>query len=232
MEWNFKNLSAALGCFDRPFNWGKDAKASYDLNLVIEDGNDGKYFALYDLYSEDSDPELFEKYDNIAHVYGELSGTTTIEFKKGGYVTIRTPRGGRKILFLDLDHYTKKCYYRGESKMTKSLEIKEDIRIPGTNILLEKGDKVYIKGANISYMKVLDKLESDGWEFFYPTTEYCTARKEELRGIEIHVGRNEVRVVERQGGGWKVLWKGYIREFLNSYKGVVDNKVIIGNKEF
>lgn len=26
MEWNFKNLSAALGCFDRPFNWEKMQK--------------------------------------------------------------------------------------------------------------------------------------------------------------------------------------------------------------
>lgn len=135
MEWNFKSLSAALGCFDKPLNQKGLAKANYELCLVVED-NRGEDFSLYDLYSDSLDPEFAESYDNIAHVYGRV-GEIEIEFKKNGSIILRRPKQGMKMLLLDFNTYKK--------RREDVIEIKKDVRIPGTNILLEKGDKIIIK---------------------------------------------------------------------------------------
>lgn len=136
MEYNFKNLSAVLGCFDKSYNI-KGGLLNDECSLTIKEGKKPGSFELWDEYDEYADSPVFsEYYKNIAHVKG-TANWTKIEFKNGGEVTITVPPV-KRVLMLDTSKY--------KGKQTEFV-IKESVKIPGTNLILEKGDKVYVKEA-------------------------------------------------------------------------------------
>ena len=145
MEYNFKNLSAVLGCFDKSYNI-KGGLLNDECSLTIKEGKKPGSFELWDEYDEYADSPVFsEYYKNIAHVKG-TANWTRIEFKNGGEVTITVPPV-KRVLMLDTSKYRGKQTEKKESVMVKHFIFNEDIKIPGTNLILEKGDKVYVKEA-------------------------------------------------------------------------------------
>ena len=149
MKWNFKNLSAALGCFDKSGHI-KGGLLNDHHSLTIADNKDGT-FSLYDEYGDEyGDPLLTDRYDNIDHVKGNAI-YTTIEFKIGGEITIKDAPVKRTLMLDTSDYFGEKIEY---------ITVKEDFQLPGTGIILEKGDRIYISESK----KVNEDCTSDMYE--------------------------------------------------------------------
>ena len=139
-NWNLEALGKALSC-----HWdGYGDYMIHDLeSFVITEGTARGTFNIVEPGSRWK--VLFtEKYKNIDYIaiskYGYL-----IYFKNDSFIGIN-PVSYPVVV---TDNYIK------ENKMggTKALTIKRETKIPGTNLILEAGDKVYVKEKTVTVSK-------------------------------------------------------------------------------
>lgn len=153
MEYNFKSLSAVLGCFDKSSNI-KGGLLNDECSLTIKEGKKAGSFELWDEYDEYADSPVFsEYYKNIAHVKG-TANWTRIEFKNGGEVTITVPPV-KRVLMLDTSKY------KGKQTEKREFTIREAVKVPGTGIILEKGDKIFYEDNLFTSLRRLDVEEKE-----------------------------------------------------------------------
>lgn len=166
MTWDFKNLALALGCTEESSNY-RGGLLNYEMPLVIKKGKKAGIFELYDEYDEYGEPLIINKFSNIAHVKGTYS-YNIIEFKDGGSVSFTTldPKG--LILSFELEDYKGNIT---EGTQKKSFNIKESVKIPGTDIILEKGDKIYVKEAEEVLFRATTRGGRDFFEIKKTTLE-------------------------------------------------------------
>ena len=98
---------------------------------------------------------------------------------------------------------------RQENHM-KNIIIQEDLGIPGTDIILEKGDRVLYKEMDYNLERTLanDGWNDDGDGFYWHEKGF---------GLFIDQNKNYVEITTGEDYE-KILWKGTIEQFENGYE--------------
>ena len=143
------------------------------------------------------------------------------------YIPLKNPPiAGNPPQYRDIDSILTdfKAYIdkeRRESATMRTVSIKESTRIPGTNILLEKGDKIIYKEAKMftgSVAALLRALEAEGWDIdVYEDYVECL-----MGNLLVVVSDNgNVSVTDRYDR-YGAMIKTNVKAFVRDYGKIID----------
>ena len=118
---------------------------------------------------------------------------------------------------------------RNEEPMNEMI-IQKPVRIPGTNIILEKDDRIYCKRASMKEATISDiekLLQKTGWTIEEKDEDYLLAVYED-EVFSLVVDADEVNVGTDEGS--QTVWTGTMDDFVSSYKGVKGKDILVGGK--
>ena len=163
-RWNLESLGQALDC-----HWGysdTDFMIHDTESFIINEGNKGTFNIVNPFPSVGTGwkIEYTEKFSNIDYVakskYGYL-----IYLKDGRFIGINPLGSGDNLVSVQQENRMK----------NKEMRIKEEVKIPGTDIVLEKGDRIIVKektmmvhrgwGNETEEIKVYDSVPKK-WELW------------------------------------------------------------------